>query len=59
MFTRPLEPCWNTMQAAPVRSSSITASLTESRFSDVVASAMMTGLYSVTSSSPSAGASMT
>src|SRR5216683_1931373 len=33
MFTRPLEPCWNTMQAAPVRSSSITASLTESRFS--------------------------
>jgi hypothetical protein len=31
-------------QAAPVRSSSITASLTESRFSDVVASAMITGL---------------
>src|SRR3984957_20080527 len=29
MFTRPLLPCWNTMQAAPVRSSSITASLTE------------------------------
>jgi hypothetical protein len=44
MFTRPLEPCWNTRQAAPVRSSSITASLTENRFSDVVASAMMTGL---------------
>ena len=32
------------MQAAPVRSSSMTASLTDSRFSDVVASAMMTGL---------------
>ena len=32
------------MQAAPVKSSSMTASLTENRFSDVVASAMITGL---------------
>ena len=44
MFTRPLEPCWNTMQGAPLRSSSMTASLTDSGFSEVVASAMMTGL---------------
>ena len=48
------------MTGAPVKSSSITASLTDKRFSAVVDSAMMTGFHSVTSSSLScAGAAIT
>lgn len=47
------------MQVAPVRVELHDCFETDSRFNDVVASAMITGLYSVTSSSPSAGASIT
>ena len=41
---RPVHADDTTTSVAPVRSSSCTASLTESRFSDLVVSAMMTGL---------------